>query len=113
MQQLRSGTTHYHLILTDVLQAKPKQASQRLLDLTVNNVRDTSTGAARQGQDKRLAQMLHCHVPAGALDVLKHFMQKQHSVCQSVLQLAWLVSLHTDALDACASITEHEPASCH
>jgi len=104
----------YQLKLTDVLQAKPERASQCLLDMTVNNVRDTS--AARQGQDKRLAQLLHRHAPAGTLAVFRHLATKPCSykissdrVCYS---LQWLVGVHTDALVACASITEPEPASC-
>ena len=57
----------------DVLQANFKRASQRLLDMAFNYVRNTS--AVRQGQHKSLAQLLHRQVPAGALDVLRHCYQ--------------------------------------
>ena len=104
--------TLYHLKLADVLQAEPERASQTLLDVTVNNVRDTS--AARQGQDKCLAQMLHCHVPAGAWDVFRHLATKP---CRFKIwsdkvyySLQWLVGFHTDALLAHANIMSLHPA---
>lgn len=85
--------------------------------MTVNGVWDTS--AARQGQDKCVAQLLHRHIPAGALDVLRHLVTKPRTfnsqsdkVCCS---LQWLVGVHTESPDAtvaCASITERELASC-